>query len=276
MGLGSVFKKVTKKVTKSVKKVGGAARSVGRGARRAARGARKAAGSVGSSGFNVVKEAANRVAGLPEAALGAVGARPLKKLRLRVVVLAGDDRRPVTGTSPADVRSAVRQAVDVADELFRREAKFKIVAAGGRLGTLDSRPAPPAARRVRCDSGALRDDLTAAGKFFRGRAASNVVGTVIGAGAPLTAFVVEDVVDKAGCSLGPLTDYVTIDDGGLGRRRTLAHEISHALGLPHTGGMGGAISGGSGANLMTSSRHGENLNDRQVLTVRNSRHVTFL
>jgi hypothetical protein len=39
-------------------------------------------------------------------------------------------------------------------------------------------------------------------------------------------FVVEDVVNKRGCSLGPFADYVTIEAASPG---CLAHELGHAV-----------------------------------------------
>lgn len=256
---------------KAAGKVGGTGKKVG---------ARvgKGAASVGEGALSVVQEAGNRLVGLPEAGLNAVGVLPMKKLRLRVIVLAKSDGQPVVGTAVDSAEDLVKDAVAEANDIFRREAKIKIVSAGAKMVTVDTEPAPSAALEVRCDAGALKDDLGEAGFYFRKRMARNAVGTVLGAGAPVTAFVVADVLNKRGCSLGPLTGYVTVDDDGITKdtKRTLAHELGHALGLPHTGGVGSTLSGNSGSNLMTSSGHGANLNKRQVITVRNSRHVTFV
>ena len=304
MGLKSWAKKKVSKAGKAAKSAGKAAKNaagkvgkagekaastVGKAGKQAAGkiggtgkkvGARvgKGAASVGEGALSVVQEAGNRLVGLPEAGLNALGVLPMKKLRLRVIVLAKSDGQPVVGTAVRSAEELVKDAVAVANDLFRREAKFKIVSAGAKMVTVDTKPAPAAALEVRCDTGALKDDLGEAGFYFRKRMARNAVGAVLGAGAPVTAFIVADVLNKAGCSLGPLTDYVTVDAGGIGdgSSRTLAHELGHALGLPHTGGAGSALSGNSGSNLMTSSGHGTNLNKRQVITVRNSRHVTFV
>lgn len=160
-----------------------------------------------------------------------------------------------------------------------REARISVVAAGGKLVTVDPVPSPPAALTVHCDGDAYLEDSQAAGDYFQARIATTAIGSVIGAGAPVTAFIVKEVVGKAGCSLGPLVDYVTVKyDAATGSHpRALAHELAHACGLPHTDGIGRALFGGDPAtNLMNPNGSGEGLTRRQVVTFRNSRHVTFL
>jgi hypothetical protein len=283
MGIKSAVKKGLSKTGKAAKSASkataNAATKAGKAAKPIGAKAGKAVASTGEGTFSVVKETANRVVGLPEAALNAAGVLPPKKVRLRVVVLAEATGQPVVG--PLDGKSTkdrVMEAVEVARAIFQEEANVRIVSAGGTLVTVDTTPAPTDALTVRCEGGALKDDLGQAGFFFRNRMARNVVGTAIGAGSPITVFVVKSVVGKHGCSLGPLTDYVTVDVDGVTTpsKRTLAHELGHALGLPHTGGAGGVLSGSSPNNLMQPSNHGAKLNKRQVIAIRNSRHVTFV
>jgi hypothetical protein len=97
------------------------------------------------------------------------------------------------------------------------------------------------------------------GSFF----ASNLSGLFY----PVTAFVVLDIDHASGCSLGPLTDYVTLDPGGARNASTLAHEIAHACGLWHLR---------SKSNLLwrTSSR-GDKVKWWQKNIFRSSRHVTY-
>ena len=75
-------------------------------------------------------------------------------------------------------------------------------------------------------------------------------------------------VETAGCSLGPLVDYVTVDLGALrGRtKRVLVHELGHACGLPHSRLV---------ENLMLPRRMGDRLESWQVAVLRSSRHVTY-
>ena len=228
---------------------------------------------------NVAKEIGNRVLGLPEAGLNALGVLPTKKLRLRVFVLADGPDHNVFGVPAADVAALVDPAIRLTKEIFWREARISVVAAGGQFVVVDPLPAPPAALTVHCDGEAYAEDFQAAGDYFQARIATNVIGSALGTGAPVTAFMVKEVVGKGGCSLGPLVDYVTVDDDATSgsHPRTLAHEVAHACGLPHAGGIGGAVFGGDPAtNLMNPSGSGETLTRRQVVMFRNSRHVTFL
>jgi hypothetical protein len=50
---------------------------------------------------------------------------------------------------------------------------------------------------------------------------------------PITVFIVKEITGKIGCSLGPLTDYVTLSIKGVSSKSTLAHELGHCCGLLH-------------------------------------------
>lgn len=172
----------------------------------------------------------------------------------------------------------IEDAIAVAKETFRAQLNTRIRAADGvMIETLDF-PAPAAALEVHCGAGALADDLASpAGRYFR-RHLAGVAPTwlTFGYGTPITAFVVENVVDMNGCSLGPLTDYVTVDLTGMAyltthsdrRPSTLAHELVHACGLGHAARK---------SNLMYRTRErGRRLNRLQKAIARGSRHVTVV
>lgn len=210
---------------------------------------------------SVVKEAVNRVVGVPDMALTFAGSRRRKKLRLRVCILRDEEGSPVA--TPADVEPALAEARRVL-ALYGIE----LVPAGEPLvRTLEDR-APKPALDSACAEGSWQADFGPGGAFFRRWTARNAVGTITGSGAPITAFVVRDVLGRAGCSLGPLVDYVTVDMGALKGRtlRVLAHELGHACGLPHSD---------DEENLMLPKRMGERLESWQVTLFRGSRHVTY-
>jgi hypothetical protein len=211
---------------------------------------------------NVLKEAGNRVLGLPDLALTLAGSRRRKKLRLRVVILRDENGKPVA--TPADVEPAIAEA----SRVLASRLSIEIVSAAEPLVTTLEARAPQTALDSPCAEGSWRADFGPGGAFFRRHVARSTIGSLTGSGAPVTAFVVRDVLGKAGCSLGPLVDYVTIDMGALKGRtlRVLAHELGHACGLPHSD---------EPENLMLPKSMGEKLAAWQVAVFRSSRHVTY-
>jgi hypothetical protein len=208
---------------------------------------------------NVLRETGHRLLGVPEVAGTLAGTRRRKTLRVRVLILRDEQGKPVA--TPEDVEPALAEARRV----LREQAAIEIVPALEPVVATLEASAPPAALDSPCAEGSWRADFGTGGAFFRRFSARRGAN---GAGAPITVFVVRDVLGKAGCSLGPLVDYVTVDMTALkGRtRRVLVHELGHACGLPHSGAAG---------NLMLPKRMGERLQPWQAAVLRSSRHVTY-
>jgi hypothetical protein len=214
-----------------------------------------------SQSFNVLKETVNRVPGLVDAAAGVAGVRPYKKLLLRVVILRDEE-----GKALAPDEAVIPSFLE-AQRVFLEQARVRLLPAGSMVVTLDE-PAPGPALDVHCDDGAWQEDFAAAGEFFR-RHEARGRGRFSGYGAPVTVFVVRDITNKGGCSLGPLTNYVTLEARMLARARyrLIAHEVAHACGLWHSEDKG---------NLMFPKGPGDRLLPWQAAILRNSRHVTLL
>jgi hypothetical protein len=149
--------------------------------------------------------------------------------------------------------------------IFASGARVKVVPSGWLVVTAPH-AAPKAALDVSCDNHAWREDLGQAGAFYRSLMARTAAGTAIGYGAPVTVFLVRGIAGKGGCSLGPLTDYATLEADMLERgRRLLAHEIGHACGLIHSK---------SKTNFMFPVGPGDQVSLWQAAVLRSSRHVT--
>ena len=249
------------------------------GLKNAARKVGRVARGLLSQGLNGLRDGVWRFLGIFDFAASFVNIMPRKKLRLHVVILRDESGSPVA--VPSDVQSSI----DIARDIFKRQANTRIVAARYQgnpvlIRTVDY-PAPTAALNPRCDGGAWADDLGEAGSFYSLQTATPGHPLAItGYGAPITVIIVRNVRGKDGCSLGPLTDYIVVDldsvsksaggdDVGLVGSRIIAHEIGHACGL--------LWHSKQKTNLMYADRpHGTRLGRWQRAKFRNSRHVTYL
>lgn len=180
---------------------------------------------------------------------------PGKKLRVKIFILQNSQADPVV--SPADLDTAI----EYAKRSFKKNFNIRL------LPHKNNQPVTEVLQRnplhevlyIKGSIGAFTEEFKIAGSFF----ASNLSGLFY----PITAFVVLDIDHASGCSLGPMTDYVTLDPNGAKNDSTLAHEIAHACGLWHLR---------SKSNLMwrTFSR-GDEVKWWQKNIFRGSRHVTY-
>jgi hypothetical protein len=224
--------------------------------------ARQFAAGTFSQGTNILKEAVNRVPGLFEMGANLFGIRPFKQLKVRVVIL-----RDETG-DPLATEVEVIPSLDEAERILALQAHVRLLPAKPLIVTV-ANPSPPNALDVHCDDGAWQEDFDEAGAYFRRQVAATGTGRWLGYGAPVVVFIVRDISNKGGCSLGPLTDYVTLEARMLdrARHRLLAHEVAHACGLWHSEDK---------TNLMYPKGPGAALTRVQTAILRNSRHVTIL
>jgi hypothetical protein len=180
---------------------------------------------------------------------------PEKKLRIKIFILQDPEANPVVSTDVLDT------AIEYAKRSFKKNFNTRLLPykSAQQFAEVLQKKAPYEALYTKGSTGALIEEFTIAGNFF----ASNLSGAFY----TITAFVVLDIDHASGCSLGPLTDYVTLDPGGAKNSSTLAHEIAHACGLWHLR---------SKANLLwrTSSR-GDEVKWWQKNIFRGSRHVTY-
>jgi hypothetical protein len=180
---------------------------------------------------------------------------PEKKLRVKIFIMQDPQADPVV--SPTDLDAAV----EYAKRSFKKNFNIRLLPHKSMqpfAEVLQKKP-PHEVLYTKGGIGALSEEFKTPGSFF----ASNLSGLFY----PVTAFVVLDIDHASGCSLGPLTDYVTLDPVGARNASTLAHEIAHACGLWHQQ---------EKSNLMwrTFSREDE-IKWWQKNIFRSSRHVTY-
>jgi hypothetical protein len=213
--------------------------------------------------WQFVKWLIHRGIGLIEFILTMLGVMLPKKIRVQAVVLLDEHRKPTAS------REDVQRAVDLADAVFRDEVNVRVVSPVGHV-TIEPDPAPSFVLDVECGSSAFFSQFTAVGAWLRAHANRTPWGTILGNGAPVTAYVVRDVRNKSGCSVAFIADYIVIDPAALagqeGMRLTLAHEIGHACDLWHDSG-----------TLMQAGPTGRprKLSRYQRAIFRSSPHVTY-
>lgn len=196
-----------------------------------------------------------------------------KKMRIQVFILRTEAGVPLLDNEPAlqQLQSAVNYATDV----FKRRFNIKLQQYGKPIIQTLPKPAPAAALDVNCDGGAFKNEVGEAGTYFEKNLAGwNIIP--ISLTFPISVFIVRDIAGKVGCSLGALTDYVTLSVDGtrtimvseVSVSSTLAHELGHCCGLQHRSDT---------KNLMYQSRNsrGDNITYWQKYVVRSSRHCTF-
>ncbi|MTD13939.1 matrixin family metalloprotease [Nakamurella sp. YIM 132087] len=149
-------------------------------------------------------------------------------LRVHVVILS-DANGPLC--RPEDVRPAL----DRAGEVLEAEAGIRVRITGVDVITA---PAPPEALDPRANRGLLLDDILGRTSFYLDHLPQRVLGLV---GAPVTVVVVREISGRTtGCSLGISADWVITQASLYDRaaehsydETVLAHELGHALNLPH-------------------------------------------
>ena len=179
---------------------------------------------------------------------------PEKKLRIKILILEGSEDRAVLSPSELDV------ALGYAKVSLKKNFNVKLLPAKkGQLVELLKVIPPRDVLYTKGGYGALKEEFKVAGNFF----ASHLSGSFY----PVTVFVVIDIVGASGCSLGPLTDYITLDPDGARAVSTLVHELAHAGGLWHVK---------ESANLLYRFKsRGNEVNWWQKNLFRGSRHVTY-
>jgi hypothetical protein len=202
----------------------------------------------------------------------AKGYKPAKKLKLSFVLFTDEKGIPVINASQ------VVEQIEQTAAFYKDKANILVQSANSDASDLPAEdwiylyknPPPPRINRVGCNMIAFREDLWLTGMTFQFTALTRLFHTnfrrIIGYGSPIVVYIVKDVADFRGCSLGPLTDYVTVDCKGL---VCMTHEIGHACTLFHENE--------DTENLMhPAGCEKNNMTTKQIAIMRASRHVTFM
>jgi hypothetical protein len=186
---------------------------------------------------------------------------PPKKLRLQILILS-DESGPVMSPNDPDLKASIEFAQKTLKDRFNIELRSY----SRQLVQVIEEQAPDAALNVGCGAGGVKGEFGEAGEFFANHMAGwNAIP--ISLNFPITAFIVQDVKGTKGCSLGPLTDYLTLDVDGPAVPSTLVHEIGHVCNLWHSH---------SRKNLMYhNDDRGDEVKWFQKNLVRSSRHVQY-
>jgi hypothetical protein len=199
---------------------------------------------------------------------------PPKKLTLHIVILQKVD--PIDGTIvPMCQPSDLQPSIDQAERILRERFNVKLRPYASQYAqVLPGLPPTAALNPSCCGADPWGQEFKEQGEWYAGNTAGWVAAIPISLRFPITAFVVENVICKEGCAIGPFTDYLVIDMDGVNstgprlNNSTLMHEIGHCCDLTH---YPWAVT-----NLMWSdSNRGDDVKGWQRNFVRSSRHVTY-
>ena len=180
---------------------------------------------------------------------------PGKTLRIKIFILNNGEQD--TAIPPADLDNAIKYTQDV----FQQNFNVKLLPAGENepIAELLKITPPVEALYTKGSIGALIEEFKVAGNFYN----TNLTAPIY----PVTVFVVMDIKGASGCSLGPMTDYVTLDHDGAKSISTLSHELAHACGLWHLKDK---------TNLLWNrNNRGDKIRWWQKNILRSSRHITY-
>ena len=218
------------------------------------------------------------IIGLVELLLWQLGYRPRKKLRIGFLILPDEDGQPLTTSQEAfNAVSHIQGRFDLANiEVVPAFPRPKRLSESGDENTAVqwSRRITAAGvqhlREVDCDLKAIWQDIGLSGLYFQYHTLSTGFETafrrLFGYGSPVVIFLVRDIGKFGGCSLGWLTDYVTVKHTSL---RTTAHELGHALNLLHRKDPDNLMHPASGSKPTVT------LTTWQIAMLRASRHATL-
>lgn len=212
--------------------------------------------------WSLIIELVWRIVGLLGLLLDWLGIDIEKKYRICIIILSKQGK-------PLTTAAALQPTIQTAQSIWKAAANVKLIVED--IHTVIKTDERDRNLVVECDTGAWTDDFFLTGSNFELYANTYCFfGTgrrVIGWASPVVVFVVEDVVDKLGCSLGIFADYVTIEAGN---PKCLAHELGHAVYFWYP------QHHSDSNNLMFSSCGGTQLTEGQKINMRNSRHITYL
>jgi hypothetical protein len=177
---------------------------------------------------------------------------PKKKIHIKIFILPAEQN-----PTPADPG----KAIDYAKDVFKKNFNVELKPAGNNESFTEILKTIPPREALYTSGGsrAFREEFKVAGNFF----ASNLVAPLY----PVTIFIVKDIKGARGCSLGPMTDYITLDHDGVKDVSILAHELAHACGLWHLDDQ---------TNLLwNKNNRGDKIRWWQKNIFRSSRHVTY-
>ena len=179
---------------------------------------------------------------------------PEKKIRIKIFILTDPDGNPVISSTD------IHASIEYAQRVFKKHFNVT-VSAHHKEAFAELLPLIPPLKVLHTKGGpaALKEEFKIAGSFF----GSNLSGVIY----PISIFVVINIKGASGCSLGPMSDYVTLDPLGAKQASTLAHELAHACGLWHID---------EKANLLYPyNKRGDEVKWWQKNIFRSSRHVTY-